>query len=301
MYLAGAVLTVFWVALAGWLFYRAIRSRLGVAGNILLFTSLLVLGFTAVHGLVLLNPGPPLRILWWALLVGSVVALAHAVLRILPFPTPSWLAALLGDPLWRLPTLPVTVISRTGLRPGMLVVEVGAGSGRLSVEVARRLLPGGRLICIDIQPEMIRAITTRAADSGIDNIETHVALAERLPAGIAGADLVLFVATIGEVKDKQSALAEALRVLKPGGVLSVSEFTSDPRHCPKDEVKRLAKQAGFEELMTQNDAFGFTANFSKPRGAADALPSAGPGSYVEEPPPVAGHPVESPARDNLSP
>jgi len=295
--LLAVLLTVFWLAVVGWLIYRAIRARVGVAGNILLFAIQIVLSFSAVYVLVLLNLASPLRVLWWIPLVGGTIALANLTLKALPFPTPLWLAALLGTPRRRRVTPPVTVISRMGISPGMTVVEVGAGSGHLSFEVAKLLVPGGRLMCIDIQPEMIEAIRTRIVGSGVDNIETYVALAERLPARISGVDLVLLVAVLGEVKDKHSALAEAFRVLKPGGALSISEFTDDPHYCPKEEVKHLAKQAGFEDWTTEGDALGYTASLRKPRAAAQQPLPAG---HAEKTGPPAEHRDSPPVEDDVS-
>jgi len=265
--LIAIMLTVFWMAIVGWLLYRTIRARLGVAGNILLLAIQLVLSFCAIYVLVALSLATPLRILWWLVLVGSAILLAYITVRAFPFPTPPWLAAALGATR-RLPAkLAGTAIGRMGLRPGMTVVEIGAGTGRLSFDVAKLLLPGGRLLCTDARPEAIQAIRTKVAGSGIENIETYVALVEQLPAGIADADLVLFVAVIGEVNDKQAALAEAFRVLKPGGVLSISEFHSGAYYCNKHEVKHWATQAGFEEGTTEGDTLGYTSNFRKPQSA----------------------------------
>ena len=269
LWLLAVLLTVFWMALGGWFLYRAIRTRVGVLGNILLLAILLVFSFSAIYALVSWSTGPPLRGLWWVLLIGCAIMLAHPALRLVPLPMPSWVAGVFGSASHLRTTPPVTVINRMGITPGMTVVEVGAGQGHLSFVVARLLLPGGRLICIDIQPEMIEAIRVRLVDSGIENIETHVALAERLPAEISGVDLVLFVAVLGTVKDKQSALAEAFRVLRPGGAVSISELSNARHYCTQEEVKRWATHAGFSHLKTEGDTLGYTANFRKPPAAGE--------------------------------
>lgn len=281
--LVATVLTVYWLALAGWLLNRALRARLGVAGKILLGLLPLAPGFTAVYVLILLNPAAPLRIVMWILLVGGTILAAYLTVRLFPSATPPWLAAVLGGPLRRRVTPPRTIISRMGISPGMTVVEVGAGFGHLSFDLAKLLQPGGRLICIDAKPEMIREIRTRAAASGVDNIEAHVALAGRLPAEISDVDLVLFVAVVGAVKDKPAAMSEALRVLRPGGALSIAEFTRDRHHCTPQEVKHLAMQAGFGESTTEGDALGYTIRFHKPQAAAhQPLPTSRPEGQAEQ-------------------
>ena len=137
------------------------------------------------------------------------------------------------------------VLDRLGLQPGMIVLEVGAGTGNLSVPVAGRVGPKGEVIAVDLQPEMIIKLEKKARDAGVTNLKTCVANACELPLQDASVDCVIFVTVLGELTEPGPALHEAHRVLKDGGVLSITEDFTDPDYYGPGETAHLMERAGF--------------------------------------------------------
>jgi demethylmenaquinone methyltransferase/2-methoxy-6-polyprenyl-1,4-benzoquinol methylase len=117
-------------------------------------------------------------------------------------------------------------LARTGLRPGQSALDVAAGSGDLSLGLARQVGSQGRVLVTDINARMLASGRDRLLDAGIAaNVSYVLADAEALPF----ADTAFHCVTIGfglrNVTDKDAALASMFRVLKPGGRLLVLEFS----------------------------------------------------------------------------
>ena len=145
------------------------------------------------------------------------------------FPIPAPMVELIDNPLRRrLLHPPAQMVRRHGIQPGMTVLEVGPGKGTYTLETARQLGPQGRMVAIDIEPTIIERLQTRAQASGIDNLEARVADVYALPFEDASFDAITMMATLGEIPDADRALDELRRVLKPSGVLAISEFLVDP-------------------------------------------------------------------------
>jgi ubiquinone/menaquinone biosynthesis C-methylase UbiE len=75
---------------------------------------------------------------------------------------------------------------------------------------------------------------------------------------------VFLVTTLGEIPDRAAALAQCFRVLKQGGILSVTEMLPDPHYQSRRKVQKLAEGAGFRLASLQGGAWLFTAHFVKP-------------------------------------
>ncbi len=138
---------------------------------------------------------------------------------------PWWLGYVLVNPLRRLYQDPDAIL-RPHVRPGMTVIETGPGMGFFTLEIARMVGPTGRIVAIDVQPKMIRALRRRAK---------RVGLAERIDARlvqpeISGmedlegrADFVLAFAVVHELPGESAFFAAAAHALKPGGRLLLAE------------------------------------------------------------------------------
>ena len=156
-----------------------------------------------------------------------------------------------------------SVLDRLGLRSGMVALEVGAGTGTFAIPAARRLGPGGRVIAVDLQPEMVAKLEQKVQQAGITNVETYVASAYKLPLEDASVDCVFFITVLGEITDRQRALYEARRVLKDGGVLSITEEFSDPDYNWPGETAALLESSGFEAMRRQGSLWLYTLNGRK--------------------------------------
>ena len=169
-----------------------------------------------------------------------VLALVIVWQRRNPSPFPAALTALLDNPVRRLILPPDTVVQRLALEPGMHVLEIGPGGG-LFTDAIVRLGGDVRLICLDVQPAMLRKVGGLLGERAPALV---CATASALPFADGTFDRILLVSVLGEVPDRAAALRECARVLSPGGALAVTESLPDPDFIPPASLVREAEQAG---------------------------------------------------------
>lgn len=158
------------------------------------------------------------------------------------------------------------VLGRIGLYAGERVLEVGCGPGVYTVQAAPRLKPDGQLIAVDLQQEMVERASERVREAGLDNVEFYVADAHQLPLEDASVDRAFLVGVLPEIPNPQGALSELHRVLRPGGILSISEGFLDPDYRFAFETIRQVQQAGFEWVERFGNFWQYTVNFRIMRG-----------------------------------
>ncbi len=138
---------------------------------------------------------------------------------------PWWIGYLLLSPVRRLYQSPRSILS-PHVRAGMVVVEPGPGMGFFTLDLARLVGDQGKVIAIDLQPRMLRALERRAARRGVRNrIETRLVARDRTGMeDLEGRiDLVFAFAVVHELPDKARFFVAAARALKPGGRLLIAE------------------------------------------------------------------------------
>jgi SAM-dependent methyltransferase len=132
--------------------------------------------------------------------------------------------AVLEDPerdAWQRPD---QVLGALAIREGQTVADIGAGSGYFALRLARQVGPAGRLHAVDISPDMLRHLETRAREAGLTNVDPILARPDDplLPAG--SVDLVFICDAWHHIEDRVRYLATLKRALKPGARVAIVDF-----------------------------------------------------------------------------
>ena len=136
------------------------------------------------------------------------------------------------------------------LQEGECVVDLGSGAGFDCFVAASRVGPGGHVIGVDMTPEMLDKARATARQLGLDHVEFREGIIEAIPVEDGWADVVMSNGVLNLVADKRAAMAEAFRVLRPGGVIAFADIALG-RAVPAEAVANA-------ELWTDCIAGGLT-------------------------------------------
>jgi len=135
---------------------------------------------------------------------------------------------------------PEGALNAIGITPGMSVAEIGAGTGYMSLRMAKRVGPTGKVYANDIQPEMLKLLRDNAAKAGFRNVEAVLGdVADpKLPKGQM--DLVLLVDVYHEFSKPQEMLRRIRETLKPSGRLVLLEYRKEDPNVPIREEHKMS-------------------------------------------------------------
>ena len=127
------------------------------------------------------------------------------------------------------------------LKPGMVVADVGAGTGYLSRRMAEAVAPSGKVLAVDVQPEMVAMLRKAVQQQGIRNLEPLLGTETdvRLPAG--SVDLAILVDVYHELSFPYEVLGSIVRSLKPGGRLVFVEYRAEDASVPIKPLHKMSE------------------------------------------------------------
>ena len=158
---------------------------------------------------------------------------------------------------------PTTLAS---LKEGEVVLDLGSGAGFDCFLAATKVGPKGKVIGVDMTPEMIEKARNNAKKNGFENVEFRLSEIENLPVGDNSVDVVISNCVINLSADKQRVFREVYRVLKPGGRIAISDIAllkSLPKRIQEsikayvgcvggaviiDKYKRIAEASGLKDV-----------------------------------------------------
>ncbi len=140
------------------------------------------------------------------------------------------------------------LVELLALKPGQHVADIGAGTGYLSRRMASRLLPGGRVHAVDIQPEMLQWMTNAFAKAGITNVVPVLGAEKDPKLADASLDLIVMVDVYHEFAYPYEMTEAMVRALKPGGRLAFVEFRAEDRLVPIKAVHKMSEAQVKKEM-----------------------------------------------------
>jgi SAM-dependent methyltransferase len=149
---------------------------------------------------------------------------------------------------------PDVAIAALDLKRGMVVADIGAGSGYMTVRMARKVAPTGKVYGEDIQPQMIDLLQRRIAKEKIPNVEPVLGMVDDPKLPPSSIDLALLVDVYHEFSEPQKMLRALRTALKPDGRLVLLEYRKEDPTIPI----RLEHKMTVAEAKLEVEAEGFT-------------------------------------------
>jgi ubiquinone/menaquinone biosynthesis C-methylase UbiE len=137
---------------------------------------------------------------------------------------------------------PDHVIELMAIRPGMTVVDLGAGTGFFEPPLAGAVGTEGKVLALDVEPNMVERLQARAVEEGLPQVEARLVAADDPGPAPASVDRILIVNTWHHIDDRGSYSAKLRAALRPGGAIYVVDFEKSSGKGPPAEHKLDPRQ-----------------------------------------------------------
>jgi ubiquinone/menaquinone biosynthesis C-methylase UbiE len=142
---------------------------------------------------------------------------------------------------------PSEMLEQLRLMNGMTVCDMGSGDGYYTFKMASLVAPKGRVIAVDIQPEMLQALSRRMQEVKVENIDTVLGELWDPKLEASSIDVVLMVDVYHEFSHPVQMLAAIRKALKPDGVIALVEFRAEDPTVPIKPEHKMTKAQAIKE------------------------------------------------------
>jgi len=149
------------------------------------------------------------------------------------------------------------LLDALALQPGMVVADIGAGTGYLSRRMAPLVMPGGKIIALDSQPEMVNILQTGVKSSGLAQIEVKLGMVDDIKLPKNSIDMAIMVDVYHELAFPYEVMSSVMQALKPRGRIVFVEFKAEDARVP---IKPLHKMS---EAQIKREAGLFTLEWER--------------------------------------
>jgi predicted methyltransferase len=153
---------------------------------------------------------------------------------------------------------PGEVLEHMHIPPGSVVVDLGAGTGYFTAPLSKSVGPSGKVLALDIEPEMVEYLKRRASEHGLGNVEPRLVAPDEPGLAENSVSRVLIVNTWHHIDDRSAYARKLARSLAPGGELWIVDFTPESDLGPPakyrltpDQVVRELEAAGLHATVVE--------------------------------------------------
>jgi len=133
------------------------------------------------------------------------------------------------------------LLEALALQPGMVVADIGAGTGYLSRRMAPLVIPGGKIIALDLQPEMVNFLQTGVKRSGLSQIEVRLSSVDDIKLSKNSIDMAIMVDVYHELAYPYEVMSSIMQALKPRGRIVFVEYKAEDARVPIKPLHKMSE------------------------------------------------------------
>jgi len=152
------------------------------------------------------------------------------------------------------------LVKALDLKPGMVVADIGAGTGYISRRIALAVAPSGKVLAVDVQPEMVEMLQALAQQERLTNIQPLLGAESDVKLAPDSVDLAIMVDVYHELAFPYEVLASIVRALKPGGRVVFVEYREEDPRVPIKPLHKMSEAQVRREAEVQSLIWERTVN-----------------------------------------